>query len=222
MVNMLFSLYNFHEDWAKDTVGKYINPEDKVVIIPFSFGNEISNEEDFEYLYGKKGEWYNEIVNIFINFQIEEENIKWVNYYKDSKEKAKELITNSDIIFLTWGFPEKMMARLIEFDLVNDIEKFKGVIMGSSAGAYVQFTEYHITPDADYDTFSYNLGLNIINDFGIEVHYEGTDIQNEHIKKVLKEKKEKIYAITNSGGIIADNGEIIILGDTEIFTRNNN
>ena len=221
MVNMLFSLYNFHESFAKDSVGKYISAGKKVMIIPFSFGSEISNEEDFEYLYCNNGEWYKEIVSIFKSFEIKEENIKWVNYFKDTKEKAKDLIKDSDIIFLTWGFPEKMMARLIEFDLVNDIENFKGVIMGSSAGAMAQISEYHITPDADYDTFSYNLGLNIINDFGIEVHYAGTEVQNKHINKVLKEKKEKIYAITNGGGIIVDNGEIILLGDTKIFTRNN-
>ena len=219
MVNMLFSLYNFHEAWAKDIVEKYINSEDKVVIIPFSFGNEISNDEDFQNLYSKKGKWYEDVVRPFKSFGIEEENIKWVNYFKDSKENAKEIIKNSNIIFFTGGFPEKMIARLIEFDLTNDIENFKGVIIGSSAGAMIQIAEYHITPDGDYSTFSYNLGLNIINNFGIEVHYEGTDVQNTHIKKVLKEKKEKIYAITNSGGVISDNEEIIILGDTEIFTR---
>ncbi len=47
MVNMLFSLYNFHENWAVDTVSKYINSNDKVLIIPFSFGDEISRDEDW-------------------------------------------------------------------------------------------------------------------------------------------------------------------------------
>lgn len=40
--------------------------------------------------------------------------------------------------------------------------------------------------------------LNIINSFDIEVHYEGTKLENKYIKKVLEEKKDKIYAITSN------------------------
>jgi hypothetical protein len=57
------------------------------------------------------------------------------------------------------------------------------------------------------------------NDFGIEVHYEGAEVQNKYIKKVLMEKKDIIYAITNNGGIIVDNEKIVLLGDTQIFRK---
>ncbi|EPZ54469.1 peptidase S51 family protein [[Clostridium] sordellii ATCC 9714] len=65
-----------------------------------------------------------------------------------------------------------MMDRLKEFKIIEDIENYKGIVMGSSAGAMVQVAQYHITPDKDYDTFSYNEGLNMITDFDIEVHYK--------------------------------------------------
>ncbi len=51
MVNMLFSLYNFHENWAKEIVVKYINTDEKVLIIPFSFGDEISSDKDWQNSY---------------------------------------------------------------------------------------------------------------------------------------------------------------------------
>jgi len=218
MVNMLFSLYNFHESWANDIAAKYINAADKVLIITFSFGDGICNDKEWQDAYSKNnGKYYKDVITPFISYGIKEENINWLNYFKDTKENAKVKIRNSNILFFTGGLPDKMMSRLMEFDLIGDIERFTGVIIGSSAGAMIQIAEYHITPDDDYNTFSYNAGFNMINDFDIEVHYEGTEVQNKYIKKVLAEKKDVLYAITNSGGVIYDNKKITLLGDTKIF-----
>ena len=222
MINMLFSLYNFHESWAKDSVSKYVNSNDKVLIIPFSFYDVISSNEDWQALHNKtNGKDYESIVTPFLSFGIKEENIDWINYFKDTKEEAKAKIKNSNIIFFTGGLPDKMFVRLMEFDLINDLENFNGVIIGSSAGAVIQLLEYHLTPDGDYSTFSYYPGLNMIKNFAIEVHYEGTYIQKESIKKVLNEKKDTLYAITDNGGLIVDNKEVTLLGETHTFTIDN-
>lgn len=220
MVNMLFSLYNFNENWAKDTVSKYINANDKVLVIPFSFGEDISNDMDWQNEFGKNnGNHYKGIVTPFLSYGISEKNITFINYFKDTKESAKDRIKNSDIIFFTGGLPDKMMCRLKEFDLINEIENFTGTIIGSSAGAMIQIKEYHITPDEDYDKFSYNKGLNLIKNFDIEVHYKETKIQKNYINKVLNEKTDTVYAIKNTGGIVIDNNLITFLGDTQTFTR---
>lgn len=221
MVNMLFSLYNFHEKWAKDIVSKYIKRDNKVLIIPFSFGEKISSEVDWHMAYSKdSGGYYQSIITPFLSYGITEENITWLNYYKDTKENVKEKVKNSDIIFFTGGLPDKMICRLKEFDLINEIENFTGVIIGSSAGAMIQIAEYHITPDSDYNMFSYNMGLNMIKNFDIEVHYEETEIQNKYIRKVLNEKTEKVYAIKDTGGIIVNNNTITILGDVHMVSKN--
>lgn len=220
MVNMLFSLYNFHESWAKDIVSKYIKSNDKVLIIPFSFGEKIGSDNEWQDAYSKNnGKYYESVVTPFLSYGIKEENINWINYFKDTKENAKNKIRNSNIIFFTGGFPDKMMLRLMEFKFIDDIENFAGVIIGSSAGAMIQISEFHITPDKDYSIFTYNTGLNFIKDFDIEVHYEGTEIQNKSIYKVLEEKRKKVYAITNTGGIIIDNEKITLIGDTKTFNK---
>jgi len=220
MVNILFSLYNFHENWAKDTMEKYIKCNDKVLVIPFSFGENISNDMEWQSAYSKyKGKYYNTIVLPFLSYGIREENIDWINYFKDTEENAKKKVRNSDIIFFTGGLPDKMMYRLKEFDLINEIESFVGVIIGISAGAIIQIADYHITPDKDYDTFSYNRGLNLIRDFDIEVHYEETDIEKNYINKVLNERVDTVYAIKDTGGIIVDNSAITLLGDIQTFSR---
>ncbi|OOM78840.1 Type 1 glutamine amidotransferase-like domain-containing protein [Clostridium sp. BL-8] len=220
MVNMLFSLYNFHESWAKDLVSKYINSNDKVLIVPFSFDDNICDDNGWCNAYSKNnGRYYESIIAPFLNYGIKEENINWINYFKDTTENAKIKIKNSNIIFFTGGLPDEMMIRLKEFNLIDDIENFKGVIIGSSAGAMIQISEYHITPDEDYNIFTYNTGLNFIKDFDIEVHYEEAEIQNKYINKVLREKREKVYAITNTGGIIVDNEKIVLLGKVKTFSK---
>jgi len=220
MVNILFSLYNFHEKWAKNTMEKYIKCNDKVLVIPFSFGENISNDMEWQSAYSKyKGKYYNTIVLPFLSYGIREENIDWINYFKDTEENAKKKVRNGDIIFFTGGLPDKMMYRLKEFDLINEIESFLGVIIGISAGAMIQIADYHITPDKDYDTFSYNRGLNLIRDFDIEVHYEETDIEKNYINKVLNERADTVYAIKDTGGIIVDNSAITLLGDIHTFSR---
>jgi hypothetical protein len=154
MVNMLFSLYNFHESWAKHLVSKYISSNDKVLIIPFSFDDNICDDNGWCNAYSKNnGRYYESIIAPFLNYGIKEENINWINYFKDTTENSKIKIKNSNIIFFTGGLPDKMMIRLKEFNLIDDIENFKGVIIGSSAGAMIQISEYHITPDEDYNIF---------------------------------------------------------------------
>ena len=154
-----------------------------------------------------------------MDFGVREENINWINYFKDTKEEAKGKIRNSNIIFFTGGFPEKSMERLKEFDLIEEIRNFSGVIIGSSAGAMIQIAEYHITPDEDYQIFSYNEGLNLIKNFDIEVHYEGNEVQKCYINKVLNEKTDTVYAITDTGGIIVEHLKVVLLGDTRKFSR---
>ncbi|WP_346891042.1 hypothetical protein [Clostridium sp. UBA3887] len=91
MVNILFSLYNFHENWAKDTMEKYIKCNDKVLVIPFSFGENISNDMEWQSAYSKyKGKYYNTIVLPFLSYEIREENIDWINYFKDTEESKKQ------------------------------------------------------------------------------------------------------------------------------------
>ena len=82
MINILLNLYNFHEKWAKDALEKYINYNDKVLIIPFSFKEDISNNTEWQRAYSKdNGKYYKSVVQPFLDYGITEENINWVNYF---------------------------------------------------------------------------------------------------------------------------------------------
>ena len=217
MVNLLLSLYNFDEDWCY-TVLKYIIKENhSVLIIPFSYHDDwLKDEFDWDKAFNNQyGTHYKEIVSPFLSYGIDENNIKWMNQFKDSIDLMKEKIKKSDIIFFTGGYPDKMFDKLKKYDLIDILESFDGIMIGSSAGAMIQISEYHVTKDLDYDRFDYYNGLDIIKDFDIEVHFENTELQNLSILRCISEKKKPVYSISNDGAVLVINGKVYTLGNAK-------
>lgn len=221
MINILLSRYNFDEAWCYERLKDIIKSNYIVLVVPLSFDDrKISSDEDWQKSYNPNyGKYYKEVVSPFASYGIREDDISWINYFTDKKENIIEMIGKSDILFFTGGFPDKTMDRLNELGLRKYIETFKGIIIGASAGAMIQTKEYHISPDKDYDTFSYNRGLDIIKSFNIEVHYNETDIQKSSINRVLNEKKRIVYGIKDTGAIVINNNHIELLGDVTKFNK---
>ena len=90
--------------------------------------------------------------------------------------------------------------------------------MGYSAGALVQLSEYHLSPDHDYPEFCYCEGLSYLDGFYLEVHYTGEEAQRAAIRRVLAERGKTVYALLPMrGALIAENGNVRCLGDVECF-----
>ena len=174
MVNILLDYYDINNPWLFDTLKNYIKPQYKVAIIAFSFrDNRVKNLMDWNALYGKNGgKYYGGLVNALMTYGIDEDNIEFLNYFVDNKETAARKIRSADILYFLGGLPDRMYERLREFDLVDIIMKHDGITMGYSAGAVIQLTEYHLSPDDDYPVFDYYKGLSLLRDFYVEVHYE--------------------------------------------------
>lgn len=222
-MNVLLSNYNFHEDWIRDELKEYIKENSKVVVLPFTFSEKwIRNLQEWDNAYSKEnGKYYSGIVNPFLSFGVKEENIVWLNYFTDSSNEMIECINNSDVLFLTGGLPEKAVERILEKGLLDTLKNYNKLIIGASAGAMVQLSEYYISPDEDYEFFNYYKGLGLIDvEFNIEVHYIKSDVQNECISKVLKGRQNKIYAIGENGGLILKNNLIKACGEVFIFENN--
>lgn len=217
MVNLLLSLNNFDEDWCYHILKNIIKEKHNVLIIPFSYDDRwLKDDLDWDNAFNNQhGTHYKDIVSPFLSYGIDENNIKWINQFKDSVKVMKEKIKNTNIIFFTGGYPDKMFDKLKKYDLIESLENFSGIMIGVSAGAMVQISEYHITKDLDYDRFKYYTGLNIIKDFDIEVHFENTEIQNISLLKTIREKKKPVYSITNSGAVLVVNGKTYTLGDAK-------
>lgn len=222
MINILLEGYDIGAFWLYDELKKYIKPTYSVAVVAFSFrDNDVTSITDWNLLYGKEnGKFYAEITDGFASYGIPEKNILFVNYFADTKESAVKKIEKADIVYFPGGLPDRMMDRIKEFELYDTLMKHDGIVMGYSAGAVIQLSEYHLSPDEDYSEFQYYNGLPYLNDFYVEVHYEGTDIQNDAIRRVIAERGKTVYATAlGSGAILVDNGNIKLIGDVTEYNK---
>ena len=111
-----------------------------------------------------------------------------------------------------------MLDRIEEFDLTEPLLRHRGVVMGYSAGAVIQLGEYHLSPDEDYPEFAYYRGLPYLEDFYLEVHYEGTEVQKDAVRRVLAERGKPVYATAlGAGALLVEDGKVRALGKVERF-----
>ena len=172
-------------------------------------------------MYSKEnGKYYDSITRGIIAYGIPECNIRFINYFEDTKESAAQKIAKADIIYFPGGLPDRMMDRIKEFELYDILMNHDGIIMGYSAGAVIQLSEYHLSPDDDYPEFQYYKGLPYLNDFYLEVHYENTEIQNNAIQRVITERGKPVYATEfRAGAILIDNGSMKLIGKVKVFNK---
>ena len=188
----------------KEYLKKYINKDAKVLIIPWSFPNEINNLDEY---FGKDTKRYLKYLNVLLSLGYQENNIKVLDCYKNSKNKIKDLINTSDVIVLTGGNPEMFYQKVVQdTECLYDLKYFKGLVIGSSAGAVLQFKRYFITAKNNYyKYFSFYDGFGLINDpFYIDVHSINNNFYLKKLSNVAKDKKKKIYAISNDGVLVVD------------------
>lgn len=220
MINVLLESFDIDAPYLYDELKKYIQPNYSVAVVAFSFrNNQVKCQSDWDALYGKdNGKYYGGIVSGLTAYGISKDKINFINYFSDNKESASQKIESADILYFPGGLPDRMPERIKEFDLYDILLKYEGIIMGYSAGAVIQLAEYHLSPDEDYPEFSYYEGLPYRNDFYLEVHYEGSAVQEASIRRVLAEREKTVYATAyKSGAILVDNGNIKLLGDVRVF-----
>lgn len=220
MINILLEGYDIDAGWLYDELKKYIKPTHSVAVVAFSFRDDrVKSITDWNLLYSKEnGKYYNGITGGFAAYGIPEANITFVNYFSDTRESAAQKIEKADIVYFPGGLPDRMLVRIKEFNLYDSLMKHNGIVMGYSAGAVIQLSEYHLSPDEDYPEFRYYDGLPYLNDFYMEVHYEGTDVQNASIQRVIAERGKTVYATAlGSGAIVVDNGNIKLIGNVKAY-----
>ncbi|CCV64320.1 predicted Peptidase S51 dipeptidase E [Alteracholeplasma palmae J233] len=219
MTNILLSRKSkLLEENTKKIVSSYIKKDDKVVILGFSFfEKEIDSNEKWQETYGKNSKYYNEMETIFINLGVKKENISWINYYDENIEQMKKTINESNILYLPGGAPDEMMERIHEKELTTDLENFKGLVIGSSAGAMIQFNYFHISKDNDYQAFNISDGLGYIHNFSIEVHFRRKKKQKSGIKKAVKLFNRDLYTLPDSGMIIVSEYGITLYDGAELY-----
>lgn len=221
MVHILLDILDFSADFLYSELRRYICPKDKVAILAFSYRDSaVHSLDDWNAFYRKPdGLYYEGMVAPFLRYGIPESHIQWINYYTDTKAQAAAWIRQADLLYLPGGLPDRMLERIDDFDLRSALLEFQGVMLGYSAGALIQLEEYHLSPDQDYPDFGYFKGLPLLKDFYLEVHYEGTALQNQAIRRVLQERGKTVYAtVTDRSAMVLDDSGRKLIGDVKVFT----
>ena len=214
--HVLLNTSMIDEKWIYLNLKNRISKYDRVCVLAFSFFDDTKNISDWNKQYAPgQGIWYRSNTDIFFKYGIKVDQISWVNYFTDSKEEMLQKINNSSILLLTGGAPDLMMKRIKEKGLKKILKHYKGMVIGYSAGAMIQFDQYHISPDEDYDCFSYQNGLGYLSGFDVEVHFNNYRAQLESIERVKQEKNIPIYCIYEDGGIIVDQ-DIHLFGRVDV------
>ena len=218
MINILHCRYDIDADWLQPALRRYLRPDMRVLVAAFAFrDSRVCCAADWEGLYAPGGKYYGGIVSAFSAYGIGEDRIEFLNYYADTPETARAKAEQADILYFPGGLPDRMHERLMEFDLVGVMKRHEGIVMGYSAGALIQLSEYHISPDKDYPAFGYYRGLGYLDGFYAEVHYEGTEIQHQAIRRVLMERKKPVYGLTDDSAVIISEGKTEFIGPVKVF-----
>lgn len=215
MINILMSRSEaLVSDYAVNHISKILKKEMKVAVLGFSFFGLLNEETYFNY-YGKDSEYAAKIDNNFEHYGIN--NINWIYYYQMSKDEMINIIKTSDVLYFPGGAPDLMISRIIEKDILNALKEFKGIVIGSSAGAMIQLNQYHISKDNEYFKFSEHFGLGYIDDFFIEVHFRRRKNQKKTMRQMRKKYLKPVYIIPDDGMIIVNDNKVTTLNSAKMY-----
>ncbi len=219
MQHLLLSKTIVKSKYIHEFLKHYISSKDTILVVLYSFFTKwFKNKEMYQDYYKENSHYDNKIKLQFSSYGAK---IEYLNYYNDNEDTREKKINDATVLFFPGGSPDQMMDRLKKHNLIEKIKKFKGITIGSSAGAMIHLDKAHIYKDNDYKKFSYVKGLSFIKDFDFSVHYRRKIQQKKAIRKVWKEKPKDIYSIPDDGGLFYDQGEIHLLGSAKkIYDKN--
>lgn len=218
MINILLNFSNFDESWAQESMQEILDPSLRVLILPLSYNEGwINDSEQWSHYYGRNRKYYKKITDPFLHYGFSEEQISWVNYFEDDAETANRKVNDSDILFFTGGFPDWMMQRLEDLDLIDTIQSFDGIVMGASAGALIQLDQYHLSPDRDY-AFQYQNGMGLLHGFDMDVHYEESEDHIASIIRSLEDHGEPVLCVPDHAGAVIAGDTAELMGGAFFFT----
>src|SRR5690606_19014498 len=132
---------------------------------------------------------------------------------------------SSDIIFLGGGNTYYFLNQLRKNKILNLLKKFVkngGVLAGESAGAIMTTPNVDMAsiPEFDRDDNESNLrnftALNLV-PFEFFPHYKNSKRYREELSIFSKNKKRKIYACCDGGGLIVNKNELKAIGRVYFF-----
>lgn len=205
--------------WIYRALKGMIHPDDRVCVVAMSYFDDTKTPEDWNRQYSPAdGCFYKSHSDVFKRYGIDPGNVVWINPFVDDRAAMLSKIDQASILLLPGGAPDLFMKRLKKLRLTGRIRNFDGLVIGCSAGSMMQLEDYHISPDPDYEQFSWQKGAGPLKGFWIEPHFTSSKIQKESIETVLERHQGPVYGIWEDGGLIVDeNNQVTCIGRVDYF-----
>lgn len=125
---------------------------------------------------------------------------------RTNKEESKEIVKNSDIVFLMGGDPKKEMSYINEYDLAKILLDRDGITIGVSAGSINMAKDVIYRDEDENKTMIRYKGIGLT-DICIYPHLDFKNI--DYLKEIFEVSKlQKITALLNESFIVIENNEV--------------
>lgn len=123
-----------------------------------------------------------------------------------SKEEARDIVKNSDIVFIVGGDPKKEMDSINEYGLSNILRDRDGITIGVSAGSINMADNVIYRDEDDNKTIIKYKGIGLT-DICIYPHLDFNNI--DYLKEIFEVSKyQKITALPNESFIVIENDSV--------------
>lgn len=160
--------------------------------------------------YDKTDFFVSKLIDAFKEIEIVFKKINIIDY-RTTKEKAKQIINKTDIIYIMGGDTYNEFEYIKEYNLINPISNFKGTIIGISAGALnMSENVCYLDEYRNFKLVTY-IGLGLVN-INIYPHFDLND--KDFVKETLEvSKNTKLYALPNESFIRVKDNKYDFVGD---------
>lgn len=211
---IFMSCNNCNNDYAFEEISKYIEPEMKVLCVPFA--------SDLHWqLQGDYTEYKERHFNVFKSFGITVDNIDILSIHDDTDTMIDKVL-GSDIIFFSGGYMENAMYLLdkMKFNLLLPFIKKDKLFMGESAGTLILQDIYYEVPHIEdaYKHYREKTGLGLISDYNIIVHYDENNPKHKENAKYVKNLNDRItICLSDESIFIVDDNWVQFIGQHKMM-----
>ena len=142
------------------------------------------------------------------------ENLKIIDE-RTSYDEAKDSILESDVVYLLGGNPFTQLDYIKNKGYDKVLNKYNGIILGTSAGAMNLAKYAYYSQDEDYPKSIFYDGLGIV-DITVDPHFEIEN--NEQVKEAEVFSKEHIIiGLPDSSAVRIEDKQVEYIGKCYIF-----
>ena len=131
---------------------------------------------------------------------------------------SKGLISNSDLIILLGGDPLVQMEFFNSIELKDKLKKFKGCLLGISAGTINMANNAYCSQDEKIETTHYYKGLGLT-EINVEPHFDIEDKKRIEEILLVDSNKKTFVALPDESFIVIKKDDTTLYGDAYYFSE---